>query len=321
MAAVAPDTFVPWDDFVRIRNSQDEHLAREFTGIGRRFDQVEQRLDRLEGEFHTFKAEVKVRFDQVDARFDQLERKFNTRFDHLELDNKRAQARFYNYTLKNPALRITPIPTYHPSQGILEPDPTLFPRHAKDFYALRNPSNARHQKILSYLVAFYDIQLFAPDEDEDEDEDEARPEDVGPETTVERRAVELLEAILGLNEDNFIRFTERAAELRVRPAPSAVKRSQPLARGGGEAETRRPRLELRPHVPAQHESSPEMSDKARMDWRVRTRSTPPSQRMTINNLQAAAARAGQPTGEPAEPPPPDSSCSDSTRPFTNPREL
>ena len=42
-----------------------ENLADEVTGMRQRFDQVEQRLDRLEGEFHTFKPEVKVRFDQV----------------------------------------------------------------------------------------------------------------------------------------------------------------------------------------------------------------------------------------------------------------
>ena len=134
----------------------------------------------------------------------------------------------------------------------------------------------------------------------------------------------MLEAIFGLNEDNFIRFKERAAELRIRPAPSAAKRSQPPAREGGRAETRQPRLELRPLVPAQDESSSEMSDKARVNWRVGTRSTLPSQRVTINNLQATAAaatRAGQPAGEPAEPPPPGSGGSDSTRPFTNSPEL
>ncbi|KAK4642930.1 hypothetical protein QC761_0062550 [Podospora bellae-mahoneyi] len=305
MAAFATDSYVSWDDFLRIRSSQDEQLVSQLTKIRQDSNQATQRLD------------------QIAQRLNRLQGEFNTRFDHLELENKRSQARFYNYTLKNPALRIAPIPTYHPTQGILEPDPTLFPRHAKDFYALRSPSNARHRNMLSYLVIFYDIQLFAPDEDEDEDGDEARPEDVDSEATVDRRAVELLETILGLNEDNFIRFRERAAELRVRPAPSAVKRSQPLAQRGEEAETRRPILELRPHVPAQHESSSEMSDKAQMGWRVGTRSTPPSQRVTVNNLQAAvaaAARAGQPAGVPAEPPRPGSGGSDSTRPFTTPQK-
>ena len=109
--------------------------------------------------------------------------------------------------------------------------------------------------MLAYLVSFYDIQLFAP-----RDEVEARPE-----ASDFERAIERLEVILGLNGDNFTKFKERVAELARRPMPSATKRSQPPAREGHEVEGRRPRLELRPHVPAENKShSSEELDNARL---------------------------------------------------------
>jgi len=288
VAAADPSPFVSCDDFVRVRNKQDEHLRDEFAEVRQqfeqvdarfdrveqRFDRVEQRLDSLESEFHTFKVDVNARFDQIDARF-----------NYLELDNKRAEARFSNYTLKNPTLRITPIPTYDPTRGIVQPEPAFFPRHAKDFYSLRSPSTSRHRTMLSYLVSFYDIQPSAPEE-EDEDDDDADMEDSDPETATARRAVELLEAILGLNEDNFIHFRERAAELRLqRTAPSVIKRPQPPAQVE-EARARRQRLELLPPAPAAAAAKDESwsEESARLGWRARTRSTPPSQRVTINNL-------------------------------------
>ncbi len=212
--------------------------------------------------------------------------------------------------------------------------------------------------MLSYLVGFYKLNLSALEgsdgEDEDEDEESVEPEE---------RAVELLEGILGLNEDNFIRFKKRADELRRLPAPSATKRPQPLARDKEEPAARRPRplardgvepeqprpqppvrdgegpttartwLDLLPLMPAKDKSpSSEELDPTRLDWRARTRSTPPSQRETINNWQKAAVHtreparepAGEAAAEPAEkstaPASSPSGASSSTRPFTNPRE-
>ncbi|KAH6613345.1 hypothetical protein F5144DRAFT_401227 [Chaetomium tenue] len=368
MAAVASNHFVSWDDFVRIRNSQDEHIGREFTtlrqtleDLDRKLNSVEQslrgeiddlrgkvdglrgKIDRLKGEIDRLKGEIDVLKDEIrelrgeidgikdeirglrndirghTARFDRLEQ----RFDHLELDNIRMAARFQNFMLKNPVLRITPLPAYDPTHGIRQPNAALFPRHAKDFYALRHPSNDRHRQMLAYLVSFYDIQLSIPESSYEEDEDE-----VGLEESDSERAAELLEGILGLNEDNFIKFRERAAEMGRRRTPPATKRSQPPAQEGYEAEGPRQRLQLRPYIPAEDKSfSSEDMDHGRLLWRARTRSTPPSQRITLNNLLRATADAEKPAEELADrpteetaAPPAGSGASSLTRPFTNPRE-
>jgi hypothetical protein len=46
MAAADPSPFVSWDDFVRIRNKQDEHLRDEFTEVRQQFEQVDARFAR-----------------------------------------------------------------------------------------------------------------------------------------------------------------------------------------------------------------------------------------------------------------------------------
>jgi hypothetical protein len=325
MASVDSNHWVSWDDFVRIRNSQDEQLGREFAGIRHQFDEVHKKFDEVHHEF----GQVHHKFDQVHQKFDRVDQRFeqvNERLDRVELLSMRTAARFQNYTLKNPILRIAPIPAYDPKQGIIEPNLDLFPRHAKDFYALRDPSTLRHRQILVYLVSFYDIQLSAPeDSDEDDDQDDALHFGSSNE-----RAVEMLEGILGLNEDNFVRFRERAAELRRRspPAAAAAKRPQPQ-----EPERRQ---QQRPWIPAPAENkshSSEGLDRARVEWRTGDRSTPSSQRVTFHNLRrkaaaaAAAAEEGAGAGaeaeEPAAPPPPPPGSggdSDSTRAFTNPLE-
>lgn len=63
---------------------------------------------------------------------------------------------------------------------------------------------------------------------------------------VDLQCVAAVNSPLALRRDSFVRL----------PAPRNL------------AETRRPRLEPRPHVPVQHKSSSGMSDKARMDWSV-----------------------------------------------------
>ena len=296
-------TVVSLEEFYRICNLQDEHLGRELASIRQQLDQVHQGLDRLQGEFDEFRDNFNTRFDRVDEFRDN----FNTRFDHVELESKRTAARHRNSTLKNPVLPITPLPAYDPTRGIITPDPSLFPRHAKDFYALRDPTSDRHRRMLSYLVGFYDIQVSTPEGsgDEDEDEDEVQPEDI--DGAVEVRAVEMLEGILGLEEDNFLRFRARAAELRSRYTPSTTKRSQPPAQEEGAEAARRARLDLRPRVPVEDKSYYEEGT-SQLGWRVTTRSTVSSQQAIITDRLRVPE------------PPPGSSGSASTRPFTDPRE-
>jgi hypothetical protein len=302
---------------------------------------------------HEF-TDIRQRFDEVDRRSDKLHDRINARFDRVEFGLRCMNAHSQNNALRNPALRITPLPTLDPTQDIIYP--RIFPRHAKEFYALRNPSDDRHRKMLSYLVGFYKPNLSAlegsdgEDEDEDEDDESVEPEE---------RAVELLEVILGLNEDNFIRFKKRSDELRL-PALFATKRPQPPARDTKEPAARRLRplagdgvepvqprpqppardgegppaarrwQDLLPQTPAKDRShSSEGLDNTRLVWRARTRSTPPSQRWTINNRPKAAVHTAEPAGEPAAEPAEErtapassaSGASSSTRPFTNPREI
>ncbi|KAL2165826.1 hypothetical protein VTG60DRAFT_3731 [Thermothelomyces hinnuleus] len=264
MAAITSNDFVSWDDFVRIRNSQDEQLGREFGAVRQRLDGVEQ----------TVAAEFRM---------------FRDLLVEVQLDSRRTAARLQNYMLKHSYLPISPVPAYDPLKGIIDPDPALFPGSVGAFYKLLHPSNDAEIQMLSYLISFYDIQLFTP-----QDEDEARPE-VGD----FERAVERLEVILGLNGDNFSKFKE------------------PLAEGHG-AEGRRPRLEQRPNIPVEHKSRllEEFSNNTRLEWRVRTRSTPSSQRPRINNLKKATEAEKLAEQEPLG-----SDATGLTRPFITPREL
>jgi hypothetical protein len=306
MAAAATSPFVSWDDFARLRNSQDDLIKSEFAQTNRRVDQLDQKFDQLD-------QNVKSGFVHTNQRIDGVVEELM----EVRAESMRASARFSNYTLKNPTLRIAPLVTFVPGKGVVHPDLALFPRHAKEFYALRHPTTERSRRILDYLVAFYDIQLGdggqgSGSESGDYDDDDAAEATAND----SERAVELLEAILGINEDNFVRFKERASELARRTPPPAIKRSPPPL-DEPRAEQRRQRLEPRPQRPSDgaNSSSEGLHTETRLEWRVRTRSTPPSQRATINNLGRMAALEGR---EQAVPAAPDSGSP--TNPFTSPRE-
>lgn len=117
--------------------------------------------------------------------------------------------------MKIPTLPIQPVVVRHPTLGtIVEPNLDLFPRNAKEFYSLRRPQSARLYGKLHYLITFYDVVLpsaksttstdetSSPSLSDDED-DESFEDD-------NHYAVHVLEGILGLSEDNFDSFVERA---------------------------------------------------------------------------------------------------------------
>jgi hypothetical protein len=158
----SPSKAVTWGELRRLRQERDEELHIEFTMI--------------HDEFKSFHEEFAV----MHASIADTKKTLEDKIDDVKLEVRRNSARFQNYMLRNPALRITPIPTFHPGIGIVDPNPTLFPRHAKEFYNLRNPTTRRLQRVLTYLVSFYDIQghetwgateEHTSDEDEDEDDD------------------------------------------------------------------------------------------------------------------------------------------------------
>ncbi|KAK1975596.1 hypothetical protein LZ30DRAFT_554399, partial [Colletotrichum cereale] len=104
-------------------------------------------------------------------------------------------------------LRINPVPAYIPERGIIHPSTELFPKNAKEFYSLRDPFNDRQRRMLEYLTAFYDVPYDSPS---DVDSDTSEGDQAFHRQGV---AVSMLEGILGLNEENFVRFRTRAQEL------------------------------------------------------------------------------------------------------------
>lgn len=194
-------------DFVDFQNRHDKSLNDELFSIRDSIEQVKDELKEFKDDVKEFKDDVKKRFDDV-----------NQRFDELKADNMRTNAFVRNNALRNPILPIRPIVAFHPARGVLQPDPTRFPRHADAFYALRFPTTPNHHRMLAYLVSFYDIHVPRPTSSADSD-DEPLIDD--PDTVVDQ-----LESILGLNEDNFVQFRQRAAQLANQPRPSPVKRTQ-----------------------------------------------------------------------------------------------
>lgn len=173
----------------------------------------------------------------------------------LRVEVKRLNAYTRNSSLKNPMLPITPIPKRAEGDREIFPEGRLFPKHARQFYAMRKVSSAdahtHRAAMLIYLVDFYNVEYSAWEQDDPHDHDYeayescSEPElptpQSGPKLGLEDavlsypdRAVEALETILGIREENFIRFRERAAALRrslpARPAKRQQRFSDPVGR-------------------------------------------------------------------------------------------
>ncbi|KAK0631432.1 hypothetical protein B0T14DRAFT_3142 [Immersiella caudata] len=118
-----------------------------------------------------------------------------------------------NNALRNPTFPIHPLPASRPNGTLVYPDPALFPRHADEFYSIRNPSD-RSRQMLAYLAQFYGIYSQIPGSSGSERQGSSDVDDV-----------ELLGHFLGLQEERFIAFRERA-RLAAKPS-TATKRGQP----------------------------------------------------------------------------------------------
>ncbi|KAK3364415.1 hypothetical protein B0T25DRAFT_563442 [Lasiosphaeria hispida] len=148
----------------------------------------------------TFRKEVKDTFvtkDEFQSFCIEVKDEFQgfrNELNEFNVNLLQLAARTLNSNLKNPTLliRSVPIPGPNSSRGTIEPVPTLFPRHADDQRHLRGSDR------------------------------EEEPAHTDPE-----RAVELLEDILGLQEDNLMAFRERARQLATRPSV-VTKREQPF---------------------------------------------------------------------------------------------
>lgn len=217
MTASADNPYLLRDEYIDSRNIQDHQLNAELASI------------------RTF----------VQACFDATEKKLIRRIDDSDAKHEQKMAYIRNQNLRNPNLPIEPIISLR-DEGLVLPNPTRFPKHAKQFYALRKPDTPLRVRMLSYLVDFYDIQWqtwevsgaddHADDYENYTDEDEnenaataAKPSKLSLWDAVQtypELAVNTLESILGLNEQNFINFRECA---KLRSPPQATKRRQLLA--------------------------------------------------------------------------------------------
>jgi hypothetical protein len=327
MASIT-SSYLARDEFIRIRTVQDQHLNTEFGSLRQSIGQVKDGLKRLKDDVTIQFRAVDDRFNAVDDRFNAVDNRFNAvddrfnavddRFDRLEVQTRQSHAYVRNNALKNPTLPIRPLVVYRPGQGIMEPDSSYFPRHADEFYSLRNPQTDRHRSMLAYLALFYDVQLRADAHSSGEDGSEDETVLDRPDLVVER-----LEDILGLNEDQFIRFKERAHEIASRPQPQRIKRSQILLPTDDKSMPRRQKLELRqlatnsdsPGSPGKSASSGALTN-ARLGWGAC--STPSSQRLTLARLEQ---RQQQQQQSPARWSESELNRSDSpTNAFTSPRE-
>ncbi|KAH7144258.1 hypothetical protein B0J13DRAFT_41578 [Dactylonectria estremocensis] len=158
------------------------------------------------------------------------------RREEAKIQARRIACYMKNTRLRDLAMPIEPLPIYHPFYGIIEPDMSLYPRNVKEFYALRTPESVHQRQVLAYLTELYNIprhnwsmgtrQVSGTSRHVNEtphdryhainvftlNETECYPTTVTQEhtSTVEDvqfynpgRAVQYLEALLGLSEDHF----------------------------------------------------------------------------------------------------------------------
>lgn len=206
--------YLPRDEYIDSRNTQDHQLNEQLQAIRNSTDVVKRQIGQLDG-----------------------------RLDDIRVEVIRMSARFQNNNLRNPILPISPVVAYRPHQGgIIQPSVSLYPKNANEFYALRFCETPRQRKMLDYLVDYYDApkNLLVPTDDSLSDDhcDTGLSSDSGhtsessasshdpyeePRATSQSNIVDFLEGILGLKEDNFIRFRKQATRHR---STHAIKRNR-----------------------------------------------------------------------------------------------
>ncbi|KAK3364229.1 hypothetical protein B0T25DRAFT_576544 [Lasiosphaeria hispida] len=170
-------------------------------------------------ELKTGFKELKTGFKELKTGFNQLKINFSQmRVSQYEMRvsqciperNGIPAANGGPYTQQQPQESILPfssaIPIPGPNNSIAQPDSAKFPRHANEFYGLRKENDRSSRR-------HYDI---AQDPSESGRETQLDPEFV----------VAMLDDILGLQEDDFTPFRERAQLLASAPAPVAMERGQ-----------------------------------------------------------------------------------------------
>lgn len=307
-----------YNQYVSARQKQDDRLKREFSNVHTRIDELDDRVD--------------ARFNKVDARFDKIDAllqkmdarmdRMDTRMDEMSVDIKRSEALSVNARLRHPFFPIRPIPAYHHGSGLVFPD--TYPKDAKTFFSLREPSSDAQKRLLIYLVRFYDIQGYKNwtsnsntswDEDEVLEADASSSFDSNKSVSLEdatlrypKKAVESLAIIFGLDEAYFTPVLDRAA-IRAR-LDSVITVKRPV-----ETQTeRRTKLEFRAKetlralqnhnlkIPTVEEilrdtnepgqSPSKASDQTRLGWNINT----PEKRITLRHPHGTESDPVTPQG-------------------------
>lgn len=194
--------YITRDEYVDYRNIQDTQLNQQFAEIRSNFQAINTRLDTVETRLSAVEKDVR----------------------EIKVEINRQNPYLRNSVMRNPTRPIHAIPILHPTTHVMAM-PDHFPKNAREFYSLRTPETNRQHQMLRYLIHFYDISPPEPAQTSDDDESESDDETV----TSYERAVELLEGILGLQEQNFVAFEATAR---------AQKSAQPTKRTHQELDTR-----------------------------------------------------------------------------------
>ncbi|KAJ0279463.1 hypothetical protein COL940_006729 [Colletotrichum noveboracense] len=269
-------SYVTWDDLKKFRNSENQRLQADVTSVKQSIQSVQQQLTTVD--------DIETRVSRIEQQISESEQRKATMLQTMST--------MRNFLLRNPKRPIHAVVAYHDG-AIVEPDPAKFPKNADEFYSLRCPKTNRQRGMLNYLIGFYDIADFSFASDDE-------LETINKDET----AVSVLEDILGLNEDHFIEFRRKAAELanrsmsppqkrRIANDPDNSARRQPTFDDTRERLVSRPDpgeydIAFRPQSRGSSHPS-EWSDQARIVWGVR--STPSENRPSIHGLNAAAVQA------------------------------
>ncbi|KAK3364142.1 hypothetical protein B0T25DRAFT_58914 [Lasiosphaeria hispida] len=164
----------------------------------------------LRAEIASFKAETMAEFRDVKATLLEIQ----VTLSEMQVTMRQIDARARNSRLKKPTARIRAVPIFIQGHGAKDPDPSFFPKYADQLYNLRKPQTAHDYQMLADLSEFYDIW----DEAADTSQSGGEEVKIDPE-----HAVELLEGVLGLEEDRFLAFRAKAQQLADQGPPAGEK--------------------------------------------------------------------------------------------------
>ncbi|KAH7109009.1 hypothetical protein EDB81DRAFT_429394 [Dactylonectria macrodidyma] len=270
------------EEYIDGRNRQEELLTKELRSFRNAAEDQFAALTTNLGSTNREIDHLRTSIGSTNREIDHL----RTSINELALETKQLRAFTKNNNLRNPTLRLEPIPSIS-NGAIIHPDMKLYPNNAREFYSLRKCDSETKRKILAYLIQFYDLPYDLPRETQcsdapltdnklsrsdtsqtdssstsDSDDSEAIF-DTGVDDH-SQLAVDALESILGLNLQHFKDFLRRASKHRRRQAKLAKRRRTTNLDDSPRKRTGQP-LELRPHGQYAREDD-DRSGSTKLEW-------------------------------------------------------